>query len=75
LITPFLVKLFDKQRSFLTDYWSKKGCVLAILERTAEKYLNDWYRKQRRKPLVLGGARQVDKSALVAVLRKKTVLH
>ena len=38
---------------------------MTILERTAEKYLKDWHRKERRKPLVLGGARQVGKSTLV----------
>ncbi|MDP3285963.1 MAG: AAA family ATPase [Desulfobacterales bacterium] len=36
-----------------------------MLERTAEKYLNNWYRKNHRKPLVLRGARQVGKSTLV----------
>jgi len=36
-----------------------------VLERTAEKYLKDWHRKERRKPLVLRGARQVGKSTLV----------
>jgi uncharacterized protein len=36
-----------------------------MLERTAEKYLYDWHRKERRKPLVLRGARQVGKSTLV----------
>lgn len=36
-----------------------------MLKRTAEKYLYDWHRKARRKPLVLRGARQVGKSTLV----------
>ncbi|MBW2596611.1 MAG: ATP-binding protein [Deltaproteobacteria bacterium] len=36
-----------------------------MLERTAEKYLNNWYLKDHRKPLVLRGARQVGKSTLV----------
>ncbi len=36
-----------------------------MLERFAEKYLNSWYQKGRRKPLVLRGARQVGKSTLV----------
>ena len=36
-----------------------------MLERNAEKYLNSWYQKSRRKPLVLRGARQVGKSTLV----------
>jgi predicted AAA+ superfamily ATPase len=39
--------------------------LLAMLERSAEKYLNSWYQKGRRKPLVLRGARQVGKSTLV----------
>ncbi|MFO7601271.1 MAG: ATP-binding protein [Candidatus Desulfacyla sp.] len=36
-----------------------------MLERTAETYLNGWYGKDHRKPLVLRGARQVGKSTLV----------
>jgi len=36
-----------------------------MLERAAEKYLKDWFQKERRKPLVLRGARQVGKSTLV----------
>ena len=36
-----------------------------MLERTAEKHLNTWYQKRRRKPLVIRGARQVGKSTLV----------
>jgi hypothetical protein len=36
-----------------------------MLERNAEKYLNNWYPKNHRKPLVLRGARQVGKSTLV----------
>ena len=36
-----------------------------MLKRFAEKYLNTWYRKSRRKPLVIRGARQVGKSTLV----------
>lgn len=36
-----------------------------MLERSAEKYLNTWHQKSRRKPLVLRGARQVGKSTLV----------
>lgn len=38
---------------------------MTMLERTSEKYLKDWYRRERRKPLVLRGARQVGKSTLV----------
>lgn len=45
-----------------------------MLERTAEKYLNDWYRKERRKPLVLRGARQVGKSTLVRRFAEKNGL-
>lgn len=33
--------------------------------RLAEKYLNTWYQKSHRKPLILRGARQVGKSTLV----------
>jgi predicted AAA+ superfamily ATPase len=36
-----------------------------MLKRSAENYINDWYRKKRRKPMVLRGARQVGKSTLV----------
>ncbi len=36
-----------------------------MLRRTAENHLNTWYQKNRRKPLVLRGARQVGKSTLV----------
>jgi predicted AAA+ superfamily ATPase len=36
-----------------------------MLARFAEKYLNNWYQKRNRKPLVLRGARQVGKSTLV----------
>ncbi len=38
---------------------------MAVFERAAEKYLNTWYKKKRRKPLVIRGARQVGKSTLV----------
>ena len=36
-----------------------------MLERHAEKHLNNWHQKKNRKPLVLRGARQVGKSTLV----------
>ncbi|PIP38567.1 MAG: AAA+ family ATPase, partial [Desulfobacterales bacterium CG23_combo_of_CG06-09_8_20_14_all_51_8] len=36
-----------------------------MLNRTAENYLYAWHRKDRRKPLVIRGARQVGKSTLV----------
>jgi uncharacterized protein len=36
-----------------------------MLQRIAENYLNAWYQKSRRKPLVIRGARQVGKSTLV----------
>jgi predicted AAA+ superfamily ATPase len=42
-----------------------------MLERSAEKYLIDWYRKKHRKPLVLRGARQVGKSTLVRCFAEK----
>ena len=45
-----------------------------MLERSAEKYLNDWHRKERRKPLVLRGARQVGKSTLVRRFAEKNGL-
>jgi predicted AAA+ superfamily ATPase len=45
-----------------------------MLERTSEKYLKDWYRKERRKPLVLRGARQVGKSTLVRRFAQKNGL-
>ena len=47
---------------------------MAMLERNAEKYLNNWYRKNHRKPLVLRGARQVGKSTLVRHFAKKNGL-
>lgn len=36
-----------------------------MLQRNAELYLHAWYRKERRKPLMLRGACQVGKSTLV----------
>jgi predicted AAA+ superfamily ATPase len=36
-----------------------------MLGRTAEEHLNNWYLKERRKPMVIRGARQVGKSTLV----------
>ena len=45
-----------------------------MLERTAETYLNEWHRKERRKPLVLRGARQVGKSTLVRRFAEKNGL-
>ena len=57
--------LIDKQTFILLTSWSKKRYVLTMLERTAEKHLNTWYQKNRRKPLVIRGARQVGKSTLV----------
>ena len=45
-----------------------------MLERTAEKYLINWYRKNHRKPLVLRGARQVGKSTLVRHFAEKNGL-
>jgi len=47
---------------------------LTMFERTAEKYLKDWYLKERRKPLVLRGARQVGKSTLVRRFAKNNGL-
>jgi len=45
-----------------------------MLERNAEKYLNQWHQKNHRKPLVLRGARQVGKSTLVRHFAKKNGL-
>lgn len=36
-----------------------------MIKRTAEQHLRHWFKKRRRKPLVLRGARQVGKSTLV----------
>ena len=36
-----------------------------MLERSSDNFLKTWYRKKRRKPLVIRGARQVGKSTLV----------
>lgn len=36
-----------------------------MIQRTAETFLDEWFQKKRRKPLVLRGARQVGKSTLV----------
>ena len=71
---PEIDKLFDKKTYFLIVYWLKEWYVLAMLERSAEKYLNDWHRKERRKPLVLRGARQVGKSTLVRRFAEKNGL-
>ncbi len=45
-----------------------------MLKRFSEKYLDDWYRNKRRKPLVLRGARQVGKSTLVRIFAEKNRL-
>jgi predicted AAA+ superfamily ATPase len=45
-----------------------------MLERNAEEFVNTWYRKERRKPLVLRGARQVGKSTLVRRFAEKNGL-
>lgn len=42
-----------------------------MLKRTGEAFLDEWYRKKRRKPLVLRGARQVGKSTLVRTFAEK----
>ncbi len=48
-----------------------------MLERFAENHLSNWYKKKRRKPLVLRGARQVGKSTLVRQFAKNNglILH
>ena len=45
-----------------------------MLHRSAENYLHAWYHKNRRKPLVLRGARQVGKSTLVREFAKNNRL-
>jgi predicted AAA+ superfamily ATPase len=40
------------------------------MKRRAEHFIEQWYRKQRRKPLVIRGARQVGKSTLVRRVAK-----
>lgn len=41
-----------------------------MIKRHAESYLKQWYRKKKRKPLVIRGARQVGKSTLVREFAK-----
>jgi len=55
----------DKQTFILLILWSKEGFVSTMLERSSDNFLKAWYRKKRRKPLVIRGARQVGKSTLV----------
>lgn len=45
-----------------------------MIARDAEKFLAAWLGKKGRKPLVLGGARQVGKSTLVRQFAQKSVL-
>lgn len=45
-----------------------------MIERFAEKFLNEWFAKKSRKPLVLRGARQVGKSTLVRQFAQKAGL-
>jgi len=42
-----------------------------MIHRDAESYLQKWYAKEHRKPLVIRGARQVGKSTLVREFSKK----
>ncbi len=48
-----------------------------MMYRFAEEYLKKWLNKNRRKPLVLRGARQVGKSTLIRrfALKNKLSLH
>lgn len=48
-----------------------------MLKRFSDNFLIDWYRKTRRKPLVIRGARQVGKSTLVRCFAKNNslILH
>ena len=43
-----------------------------MMYRTAEDHLGKWFKRKRRKPLVLRGARQVGKSTLVRQFASKT---
>jgi len=45
-----------------------------MIQRAAEKFLAEWFRKGTRKPLVLRGARQVGKSTLVRQFAQKNGL-
>ena len=45
------------------------------MKRRAEHFIEQWYRKQRRKPLVIRGARQVGKSTLVRRVAKTLDVH
>lgn len=42
-----------------------------MIKRTATGYLENWYRREDRKPLILRGARQVGKTTLVTQFSKK----
>ena len=42
-----------------------------MLNRFAETYLDHWFNKSNRKPLVIKGARQVGKSTLVREFARK----
>jgi len=53
----------------------KKGGVLSLFERFAEKDLNVWFQNKRRKPLILRGARQVGKSTLVKSFAEKNRIN
>lgn len=44
--------------------------ILTLMKRTATHYLNKWFHREKRKPLVLRGARQVGKSTLVRQFAK-----
>jgi len=46
-----------------------------MMYRRAENHLAKWFKRKRRKPLVLRGARQVGKSTLVQQFASKTRLH
>ncbi len=48
-----------------------------MINRVAASYLNRWYHKSHRKPLVLRGARQVGKSTLIRrfATQHKLTLH
>lgn len=58
----------------MLPFWLKKGFVLAIISRSAEKHLDLWYERKGRKPLVIRGARQVGKSTLVRRFAKNNGL-
>ncbi len=53
---------------FLTLSWSKKGGIIDhMFYRNKIEYLNKWWHRKDRTPLIIRGARQVGKSTLVKI--------